>query len=295
MRCMGYLLIAALLTGSAAAQEVYIDNVVVVLDASGSMKEYMRGTGTQKIDAAKEAIKEVLRNTPPKTQVGLLVFGRQRRWEYPLGPRDDRKLFAALDQVEAVGGTPLGEFMKTGTDRLLQARKEQFGYGSYRLLVVTDGEASDQELVNRYTPDIVSRGIVVDVIGVDMRQDHTLAQKVHSYRRANDPESLKQAIREVFAEVGSASDGMAGDSAFEELAGLPSEAASAIIASLVSTGNDPIGSRATAVVSEQRPVQHSGTTSPPPHRKSKKNNGVFVLVVGAMVAVQVLKRLFRKG
>ena len=76
--------------------------------------------------------------------------------------------------------------MKKGADTLLKARKSQYGYGSYRLLVVTDGEASDPGLVERFTPDIISRGIITDVIGVDMNKAHTLATKVHSYRSAND-------------------------------------------------------------------------------------------------------------
>ena len=293
MRNIFYTALAAITLGTAmvSAQEVYVDNVVVVLDASGSMNEMMSGTHTRRIDAAKTAIKEVLKNTPKTTQVGLLVFGEKRRWEYPLGPRNDAKMFAAIDRVRASGGTPLGQYMKKGTDRLLKARKTQFGYGSYRLLVVTDGEASDKNLVNAYTPDIIARGVVVDVIGVDMRNDHTLARKVHSYRRANDPESLRQAIREVFAEVGGAN-GKSGtdNAAFAELQGLPTEAAMAMISALASTGNKPIG----GAVAQTR-SQPSRPASPSRSNKNKNNPGVIVLVVAAIIGVQVIKGLMRKG
>lgn len=281
---------------AAIGQEVYVDNVVIVLDASGSMNDWMAGTNIRKIDAAKSAIKEVVRNTPPTTQIGLLVFGQYRRWEYPLGPRNDAQLFQAIDRVSASGGTPLGEFIKKGADRLLEARKEQFGYGSYRLLIVTDGEASDQHLVQRYTPDVISRGIVVDVIGVDMRQDHTLAKKVHSYRRANDPASLSQAIREVFAEVGSASDGLSGDVAFEELKGLPNEVATAIITSLATTGNEPIGTQIGAQSPAPVPQPIQSHPSPAvPVRKHKDRGNLVVLVIIAIIGVQVIKQMFRKG
>ena len=84
--------------------------------------------------------------------------------------------------------------MKRGADALLKAREKQFGYGTYRLLIVTDGEAGDPRLVESFTPDIISRGITIDVIGVEMPSRHTLATRVHSYRNANDPESLRQAI-----------------------------------------------------------------------------------------------------
>ena len=65
-------------------------------------------------------------------------------------------LNGAIDSITSQGGTPLGEYMKQGADALLDARKKQFGYGTYRLLVVTDGEANDAGLVDGYTPDIIS-------------------------------------------------------------------------------------------------------------------------------------------
>ena len=131
--------------------------------------------------------------------------------------------------------------MKRGADVLLDARRKQFGYGTYRLLVVTDGEAGDARLVEAYTPDIISRGITIDCIGVEMASRHTLATKVHSYRNANDPESLKQAISEVFAEVASGDAGQTGEDAFELIADLPEATASAMLKSLSTSGNQPIG------------------------------------------------------
>ena len=56
-----------------------------------------------------------------------------------------------------------------------------------------------------------------------MASRHTLATKVHSYRNANDPESLKQAISEVFAEVASGDAGPGGENAFELITDLPEE------------------------------------------------------------------------
>jgi uncharacterized protein YegL len=277
------------------AEEVYVDNVVIVLDASGSMGDKMSGTGTEKISAAKSAIKEVMKTIPQTTQMGLLVFGGQAGdWVYPLGIRDDAKLFQAIERVTAGGGTPLGEYMKKGADRLLEARKTQYGYGSYRLLVVTDGEATDAALVERYTPDIIARGIVADVIGVDMARDHTLATKVHSYRRANDPGALKQAIQEVFAEVGRASDGQSGESAFEELAGFPEEAAMATISALVSSGNHPIGQKPGTGVERSAPQKPTSSAHPQAQSaqqggaKSKKRDSGFNWIIPIAVVAAVV-------
>ena len=220
------------------AQVQVTDNVVVVVDASGSMGAPMGGS--TRMSVAKNALKQVLEQIPDTTHVGILVFPRGN-WVYPLGPRKESMLAGAIDSIQSGGGTPLGDYMKRGADALLEARKKQFGYGTYRLLVVTDGEAGDARQVEAYTPDIISRGITIDCIGVEMASRHTLATKVHSYRNANDPESLKQAISEVFAEVASGDAGPGGENAFELIADLPEATASAMLKSLSTSGNQPIG------------------------------------------------------
>ena len=222
------------------AQVQVTDSVVVVVDASGSMGADMAGTGRDRMSVAKDALKQVLDQIPDTTHVGILVFPRGD-WVYPLGPRKESMLAGAIDSIQSGGGTPLGNYMKRGADVLLDARRKQFGYGTYRLLVVTDGEAGDARLVEAYTPDIISRGITIDCIGVEMASRHTLATKVHSYRNANDPESLKQAISEVFAEVASVDAGQTGEDAFELIADLPEATASAMLKSLSTSGNQPIG------------------------------------------------------
>lgn len=231
--------------GSVFEDDVYIDNIIIVLDASGSMNSKMHHSHESKMKVAKAALIDVLRHVPDSTHIGLLVFsgrGFDDEWVYPLGPRDDVKLTEAINKPIGRGGTPLGEYIKKGADRLLEARTKQHGYGSYRLLIVTDGAAGDPDLVDAYTPEVIARGITMDVIGVNMAGDHTLATKVHSYRRGNDPESLKQAIAEVFAEVSGTGDGgVAEEEAFAILQSIPGELALSMLESLTGIGNFPIG------------------------------------------------------
>ena len=224
------------------AQDVYVDNVVIVLDGSRSMEGRMDSMAVSKIQAAKTSIFKVMKTLPQSTHVGLIAFGDNvTQWIYPLGPRDDAALFNALKNINPGGGTPLGEYMKYGADALLKAREKQYGYGSYRLLIVTDGEANDDNLVNRFARDIISRGITVDVIGVNMQNDHTLAALANSYRRANDPASLQTAIQQVFAEVENKADTGADKSDFSELANIPDEIILCIIDALNDSDNQPIG------------------------------------------------------
>lgn len=292
------------LSGLVCAQE-FSDNVVIVLDASGSMRDVLAGTSMRKMDAAKKALKSVLSKVPESTQLGLLVFsaaGLKDHWVYPLGARDDEALTKAIDRIEPSGDTPLGKYIKIGADRLLEARAKQFGYGSYRLLVVTDGEAQDRPLVDRFTPDVMSRGITMDVIGVGMSQDHTLATRVHSYRRANDPEALSRAVTEVFAEMGGNASDVAVAESFELIQPLPNEVAASMIQALSLSGNHPIGSKpsgqatttgsAAQEASPPRPTPRPPQPLPP--APAERKSYTFWIILGTAVLVILMKSKGRR-
>ncbi len=245
------------------------DNIVVILDASGSMKEAMRSSGRQKMQVAKEALREVLaRSVKETTNLGILVFSSSNLKSdvlYPLGPVDRARLEEVAMLPEPGHGTPLGTYLKKGADMLLQQREKQEGYGTYRLLVVTDGEASDSNLVDRFLPDILSRGITLDVIGVDMKSTHPLATRVHSYRKADDPQALAAAISEVLAEIGGTDEDVPGSDAFTLLETIPSELASSMLAALTETRNAPIGAqRESSAPQSTASSRSSPQTSPPP-------------------------------
>lgn len=237
----------------ASAQESH-DSVVIVLDGSGSMEGSMGG-GRSKMQAAKAALQRVVSQLDENTHVGILAFGSvgAARWLYPLGPVEDfDALKSGIRRIQAAGGTPLGQCIKLGADALLEDRRQQYGYGSYTLLVVTDGEANDPWFVDEYAPEIVARGIRLDVIGVAMKKAHTLANTAHSYRRADDPESLERAVSDVFAEVTAAStDAAPGEGAFELASALQPEMALEVIAALASSGNHPIGDPPPAPAAEE--------------------------------------------
>ena len=236
--------VAPLLMAWPAQADEAFDNVVILLDTSCSMESPMHG-GQSKMDAAKIALKKVLGKLPQSTRVGLLTF--EGDWVIPLGPRDDMRMITAIERPYPSGGTPLGQYVKVGADRLLLEREKQHGYGSYRLLVVTDGEASDQRKLERFVPDVVNRGIVLDTIGVAMDSDHTLKKQSHTYRSADNPDSLIQAVEEVFAEVSFGSSDNAGADAFAEIDGLPDAFAMTLLQVLSTTYlNHPIGQQPTA-------------------------------------------------
>lgn len=277
---------------------VYQDNIVIVLDASGSMTENMqRAPGMTRMQAAKQALHKVVESVPESTNVGLLVFSGsnlQTDWVYPLARVDRGRLNQAIDLPEPAGATPLGAYLKKGTDALLAQRQAQRGYGTYRLLMVTDGEATDQGLVDVFLPDVLARGVTVDVIGVDMTADHALATRVNSYRRADDPESLVRAVSEVFAEVGAGQqDAAVNEEQFAIIQSIPDPVASAMLAALTSTGNHPIGEPPgqTAMAGGESGGGPLGTTGVP--TANNKDNSFRWLLIVVVVVIFIVRAVFR--
>lgn len=221
-------------------------NVVVVLDDSGSMYDPMGANGSvRRIDAAKQALVMVLEQLPDETQLGVVALntrGPAGAWMIPLGPLDRQRAATAIQQVDASGGTPLGSVLKSAADALLELRARQ-QYGDYRLLIVTDGEAQDSDLVELYLPQILQRNITVDVIGVSMSQDHSLATRVDRYRRADDVQALSEALEESLAETIDDVQDAASQNDFELLEGLTDEMAIAAIETLTRTDNRPLADR----------------------------------------------------
>ena len=282
-------------------------NVVFVLDASGSMAERMPGTRESKMQVATGALLSVARQLPDDTRVGVLVFsgvGKADDWLHPLEPLDAGRLEAALRRLRPSAGTPLGEYIRVAAERLLERRAAQGGYGAFRLIVVTDGEAGDPELVERYAPAAMARGLTMQVIGVAMSSDHSLARQVHAYRSANDAGSLEAALSASVAEIRPRGGGTAGEDDFAVIAPLPAGAAGAMLTALRESGNAPLEEGAAAggagVAPSGRP---SGTPNPQAAPgpvggvdvEGFSFGGCWVCPVIALVGVMMLLRALNKA
>lgn len=221
------------------------DNIVVVLDTSGSMSDSFKSNPSiTKMEAAKDVLINVLKTIPDETNVGLVTFGgwfSGREWVYPLGKLNKSSLVDKVREINSGGGTPLGQYLKVGADSLLKEREKEHGYGTYKLMVISDGEATDQGYVEKFLPEILARGIRVDVIGIDMRNDISLAKMVNSYRTAQDKEGLEKAVRTVLAEVKVGSDSIED---FEYMNGFQDQnAVKKVIEALTERPNHPIGEK----------------------------------------------------
>jgi Ca-activated chloride channel family protein len=148
--------------------------LVLVLDSSGSMKEPTPGGGTR-IEAARQALGEVVEGLPDDSEVGLRVFGSEvfsrrdkgactdTRNVVPVGPVDREALTDAVADYRPYGETPIGN--------ALRGAAKDLGPGGKRTIVLlSDGEptcAPDPCLVSR---QLAGRGIDlrINVVGLDV-------------------------------------------------------------------------------------------------------------------------------
>lgn len=242
----------------AGTVSVAADHVVIILDDSGSMNQTMPRTGIRKMDGAKKALASVIQQIPDSTRAGILLLNgaRPSHWLVPLGPLNKQQATTQVNKIYANGGTPLGEAMRIAADELLRARSKSV-YGTYRLIVVTDGEATDRQLLEQYLPDILSRGLIVDAIGVNMPSNHSLATRVHSYRSADDEVALSNAIVEILAENNDR-DNRSSEADFEMLNALNDVDAGEILKALATPNNEAV----TGVYSTRAPVENTAAPAP---------------------------------
>lgn len=252
-------------------------NIVIVFDDSGSMNEYLRtNRQTTRMEAAKSALSKAIADLPADTNLGLVTLNGRwtpQEWQIPLGPLDKEKALAAVAQIRPTGSTRLGSTLKVGADELLKFREKR-RYGIYKLVVVTDGLAdpgTEANTLEKFVPDVLSRGVTIDAIGVDMDQTHTLATKVNSYQNGNNPEALATAIAATLAETSVKDASFLED--FQIIASIPDEMAVKLLEAVQSSDNHPIG--------EAKPVVHvdkeTGVVTVSPATPPKTNWLMWIL------------------
>lgn len=272
------------------------DSIVIVFDTSGSMGDYMRSAQKSRMEVAQDALVEVLSQVPDTTKIGILTFDG---WIYELGLVNREKIGKAIRSARTGGGTPLYEYIRAGGTALLKERAQQLNSGSYKILVVTDGEAGD-EYLNRSSKfsdgsiklgvldDIMSRNIVIDAIGLDMQGDHSLATKINgSYMRGDDSNSLVEAVSKAIAEVSFEGNQNVGEEAFADIAEIPDDAVMAIIKGLTTFQNHPVGEKPPVqVVREDGTVTYEPDPANEPVAVPGEDSGVGILaILGILVGI----------
>jgi Ca-activated chloride channel homolog len=182
-------------------------NFYFIVDGSGSRSEALNKQCQgdkrfgSRLEGAKWAVEQFIPLVPRDVNLGLWTFDANGNSErLPLGPESRAQFLTAVQKIKAGGRTPLTESIEQGVNRLVQQRDKQLGYGEFRLIVVTDGEATGRAL-----PQAVAyareRRIPIYTIGLCIGAQHELRQYSVSYRAADSIEALRRGLEETLAET----------------------------------------------------------------------------------------------
>ncbi len=177
-------------------------NFYFLFDMSGSMDESC--SGRKKIDGAKQAVTSFMKNVPDSVNIGLILFGTREgngvAEALPISSGNKEEFLNIINSLKPTGKTPLGEALLTGVDKMVEQYKKQLGYGTYRIIVITDGEQTGIDL--KQPCNYLSRHGFIGLysIGLCMQNSHTLKRYSLSYRDADNYAELEEALVEATAE-----------------------------------------------------------------------------------------------
>lgn len=167
---------------------------VVVLDDSGSM--------AGDINAAKDAVIRSIELLPDSARVAVIGLNAGDILEAMPAPDAKSAISVELQPVPADGSTPLAEAVIRAFQILETEATRQRGFGTYRVVITTDGEADDNYALQQAVAHVLSKSpIEVTTIGIGMGRDHVLKLAGHTnYIPINNIKQLEAALIEVNAE-----------------------------------------------------------------------------------------------
>ncbi len=189
------------------ADDLLADNWEFDLDASGSMGSTACGTGNNaRMEAAKSAVIKFSNSLPEGVNRGLVVFSEKKRsgieeW-LKLGPGNRAEFARLVETIQPSGSTPLRSSIELSAAKLTQQAQMQRGYGTYHLVIVTDGEADSGQDPAKFTKDLVANtAVTVHVIGFCVDGKHSLDIKGYTqYTSADNPSKLAEGLQKILAE-----------------------------------------------------------------------------------------------
>ena len=179
---------------AAADPEPDRTTTVLVFDDSGSMSD--------QIEAAKVAALEFAAKLPATTYLGAIGINSGVLVE-PMPVREALPVLqSVLATVRADGGTPLTRAMRAAHDMLRNEAANQRGFGTYQILVTTDGAADDTgALTDEVVAILTASPVNISTIGIGIGDGHPLNLGGETrYVAIADVADLASALQEVAAE-----------------------------------------------------------------------------------------------
>lgn len=182
--------------------DLLVDNYLIVLDKSGSMEKSECSGDADKFTVARRAVQSFVDGLPGEVNVGLILFSSEVRVAVPLGGGSRDAFHAAIRRAHTGGKTALKASLISGWKALTRQAQGQNGYGTYHMVVITDGESSDGDPGPIARSIVTASAISLSVIGFCIGKGHSLDVAGYtSYTTASNPDELAQSLKGVRAEV----------------------------------------------------------------------------------------------
>ncbi|VAW75985.1 FIG01024677: hypothetical protein [hydrothermal vent metagenome] len=132
------LMIFCVLSFSASAEKRNNQNVMLIIDASGSM--WGKINGEAKIDIARNAISKLVKTWNKQTKIGVMAYGHRRKGDCkdiqtiaPLGKINASQVISILGDLNPKGKTPLSASIKAAATMLKSSEE------AATVILVSDG------------------------------------------------------------------------------------------------------------------------------------------------------------
>jgi Mg-chelatase subunit ChlD len=198
-------LAAFMTTGSVPMDARAESNIMIIVDASGSMKKAV--DGEPRMTAAKRVLAETLANMPPDVRLGLMIYGHRRAKDCsdielvaPIATEDNESLANRIRNLKARGETPIAQALERAAKSFAALKDDQNS-----IVLVTDGveECGGDPCAAARAIRESGIGLRVDVVGFTLNaKQRELVQCVADetggqYFDASDSEGLSNALQSV--------------------------------------------------------------------------------------------------
>lgn len=141
---------------------------VIILDDSGSM-------GNDGITAAKNAIVSTVADMPDGDRVAVIALNDGVVLPITPGADAKRSIADVMAPISANGGTPLGGSLAMAKQMITLDAARQRGFGTFRIMITTDGAASDAKVLKSVTRDLLGKTpIQLATAGIGIGEGHPL-------------------------------------------------------------------------------------------------------------------------
>ncbi len=192
----------ALMTLTQAAVAADREQVMLVLDASGSMWGQIEGRS--KVEIARAAVADLVQTWKPDADLGLVAYGHRRKGDcadietlLPAAPLEAKAYLAKVNALNAKGMTPLSQAVIHAADALKAGERKA------TVILISDGEETCELDPCAVGQQLEARGVdfTAHVIGFDVpnpmhqAQLRCLAENTGGrYFNASDAASLEKAL-----------------------------------------------------------------------------------------------------